>query len=200
MLIRELMTTPAVTVGPRTSVGTALKLLDDRKITSLPVVDADGGLAGIVSEADLVQDQDLLDDRVPVAAIHTSGRTPARLVAEVMTHLVVAVRADDELETAIDLMRSTMMKSLPVLEAGKVVGMVSRSDVIHLLAGRDQRIQAEVEDLLRVEAPDWKVQVNDGIVTITGPTDPHERRLAEVLAGTVRGVVAISIDRRLTGA
>lgn len=195
MLIADLMSAPAVTVTARTPVGTALKLLDERKITSLPVVDESGRLAGIVSEADLVQDQQLLDDRVPLAAVRATTPTPAQLVGEVMTHLVVAVQTDDELETAIDLMRSTMMKSLPVLEYGRVVGMVSRSDVIHLLAGRDERIRTEVEDLLRIEAPDWQVQVQDGIVTITGPTDPHERRLADVLAGTVRGVVAISIDR-----
>lgn len=195
MLIRELMTAPAVTVTARTSVGAALKLLDERKITALPVVDGEGKLVGIVSEADLVQDQSLLDDRVPVAAVRASTPTPAQRIADVMTHLVVAVEADDQLETAIDLMRSTMMKSLPVLEHDKVVGMVSRSDVIHLLAGRDERIRAEVQDLLRVEAPDWQVQVQDGIVSITGPADSHERRLADILAGTVRGVVAVTVNR-----
>ena len=195
MQIRELMTAPAVTVTPRTPVGTALRLLDDLKITAMPVVDEHDRLVGIVSEADLVQDQILVDDRVPVAAVRASTPTPAQRIADVMTHLVVAVDADDQLESAIDLMRSTMMKSLPVLEHGKVVGMVSRSDVIHLLAGRDERIQAEVQDLLRVEAPDWQVQVQDGIVTITGPADPHERRLADILAGTVRGVVAVTVNR-----
>lgn len=195
MLIRELMTTPAVTVTPRSLVGTALKLLDVHKITALPVVDQHGGLAGIVSEADLVQDQSLIDDRVPLAAVRASTPTPAQAVAEVMTHLVVAVQADDELETAIDLMRSTMMKSLPVVDHGKVIGMVSRSDIIHLLAGRDQRIKTEVEELLAAEAPDWQVQVQDGIVTVVGPADPHERRLADLLAGTIRGVVAVEIGR-----
>src|SRR5688500_10178703 len=114
MLIRELMTAPAVTVTAGTSVGAALRVLDERKITALPVVDGEGRLVGIGSEADLVQDQSLLDDRVPVAAVRASTPTPAQRIADVMTHLVVAVDADEQLETAIDLMRSTMMKSLPV--------------------------------------------------------------------------------------
>lgn len=195
MLIRDLMTTPAITVTPQTPIGTALRLMDERKITSLPVIDKHGGLAGIVSEADLVQDGALFDDRVPIAAVRVSSSTPPQRVGEVMTHLVVTVQTDDELETAIDLMRTTMMKSLPVIEDGKVAGMISRSDVIHLLAGRDSRIQAEISDLLNAESTGWQVQVQDGIATVTGPVDPHERRLAELLGGTVRGVVGLQINR-----
>jgi CBS domain-containing protein len=90
-------------------------------------------------------------------------------------------------------MWSTMVKSLPVLEHGRVAGMVSRSDVVHLLAGRDDRIRTEVRELLQAESPDWQVDVRDGVVTVVGPADPHERKLADVLAGTVRGVIAVRI-------
>ena len=193
MLIRDLMTAPAVTVTAETPIGLALRILDDRKITALPVVDGRGVLAGIVSEADLVQDAALLDDRVPVTAVRTNLETPPRRVADVMSYLVVSVNADDDLDVAIDLMCSTMVKSLPVVHAGKVAGMISRSDVIHLLAGRDDRIRAEATELIRTERPDWHVDVRDGIVTIAGPADPHERKLADVLARTVRGVVAVRI-------
>jgi CBS domain-containing protein len=193
MLIRDLMTTPAVTVTAETSIGTALRLLDDRKITAMPVVDKNGVLAGIVSEADLVQDVTLLNDRVPVAAVRTTTDTPPRRVADVMSHLVATVGADDDLEVAIDLMWSTMVKSLPVMEKGRVAGMISRSDLVHLLAGRDDRIRAEVCELLAAECPDWQVEVHDGVVTITGAADLHERKLADVLAGTVKGVVAVRV-------
>jgi len=193
MLIRDLMTTPAVSVTAETPIGMALRLLDDRKITAMPVVDRTGVLVGIVSEADLVQDAALLNDRVPVAAVRTTADTPPRRIADVMSHLVVSVDADDELEVAIDLMWSTMVKSLPVLDHGRVIGMISRSDVIHLLAGRDERIRAEVRELIQAENPDWQVEVHDGVVTVIGPADPHERKLAAVLAGTVRGVIAVRI-------
>lgn len=193
MLIRDLMTTPAVTVTAQTPIGLALRLLDDRKITAMPVVDATGALAGIVSEADLVQDAAPLDDRVPKTAVRTTTDTPPRRVADVMSHLVVTVDADDELDVAIDLMWSTLVKSLPVLAHGRVIGMISRSDVIHLLAGRDDRIRTEVHDILQAENPHWRVEVRDGVVTVTGPAGPQERNLACVLAGTIRGVIAVRI-------
>ena len=192
MLIRDLMTAPAVTVTALTPVGVALRLLDDLKITALPVVDTTGALVGIVSEADLVQDASL-DDRAPKAAVRTTTDTPPRRIADVMNHLVVTVDADDELDVAIDLMSSTMVKSLPVLEHARVIGMISRSDVVHLLAGRDDRIRAEVSEVIQAENPDWQVDVDDGVVTVTGPADPQERNLAGVLAGTVRGVIAVRI-------
>jgi CBS domain-containing protein len=193
MLIRDLMTTPAVTVTAQTPIGLALRLLDDRKITAMPVLDTAGILVGIVSEADLVQEEGLLDDRVPKATVRTTTDTPARRIADVMSHLVATVDADDELEVAIDLMWSTMVKSLPVLDHGRVIGMISRSDVIHLLAGRDDRIRAEVREIIQAENPGWQVDVRDGVVTVTGPADPRERSLADTLAGTVRGVIAVRI-------
>ncbi|MEV0804691.1 CBS domain-containing protein [Kribbella sp. NPDC050281] len=193
MMIRDLMTAPAVTVTAETPIGKALRLLDDRKITAMPVVDKGGVLAGIVSEADLVQDAALLNDRVPVAAVRTTAETPPRRVADVMSYLVATVDAEDDLEVAIDLMWSTMVKSLPVLDKGRIVGMISRSDIVHLLAGRDDRIRTEVRELIDAECPDWQVEVHDGVVTVTGPSDPHECKLADVLAGTVKGVVAVRI-------
>jgi len=193
MMIRDLMTAPAVSVTAETPIGTALRLLDDRKITAMPVVDKSGVLVGIVSEADLVQDAALLEDRVPVAAVRTTVRTPPRRVADAMSHLVVAVDPDDDLDVAIDVMWSTMVKSVPVLDGGRVIGMISRSDIVHLLAGRDDRIRGAVLELLGSEGADWQVEVHDGIVTVTGPADAHEHELAEVLVGTVRGVVAVRI-------
>jgi CBS domain-containing protein len=193
VLIRELMTAPAVTVTGETPIAVALQLLDTHQITAMPVVDRSGALIGLVSEADLVGDAELIHDRVPIAAVRMTGPAPVRRVAEVMTHLVVSVHPDDDLDTAIDLMRTTMIKSLPVIDRQQVVGMLSRSDIIHLLAGRDQRIHTDVTDLLASENAAWTVEVHDGTVTVRGPADPHERRLAEVLTGTVRGVVAIRI-------
>jgi CBS-domain-containing membrane protein len=193
MLIRELMTAPAVTVMGDTTIGEALRLLDDHKITAIPVVDRHGDLVGVVSEADLIQDALQLDDRVPTVAVRVSASAAPRHVGEVMTHLVVSVHDDDDLDTAVDLLRLTMVKSLPVLQQGRVVGMISRSDVIHLLAGRDKRIRGDVADMLRGENPDWQVEVSDGIVKVTGPTDEQEQQRAEVLATTVRGVIAVHI-------
>jgi CBS domain-containing protein len=143
MLIREVMTTPAVTVTTQSSTGTALCLMHEEQISSIPVVDYRGALIGVVSETDLVQNKSLVDDRVPAFAGRVSSTTPARRVSEVMTHRVVTARPDDEIEVAIDLMRSTMTDHLPVVENDRVVGTVCPSDMFDLLAERSH-LNAEV--------------------------------------------------------
>jgi CBS domain-containing protein len=194
MLIREVMTAPAITVTTDTSTRDALRLLDRNQITALPVVDRHGNLVGVLSEADLLQDAVLPEDRPPAAAVRLSTAPPVRRIGEVMTHLVVTVTGDSDLDQAVELMTSTMLKSLPVVDHGRVIGVVSRRDVIHMLATRDQRIRADVAELLRSECPDWLVEVDDGVVRVTGPDNEHQRRIAEVLAGTVTGVVAVHVQ------
>jgi CBS-domain-containing membrane protein len=193
MLIRELMTAPAVTITNDTAIADALRLLDQHKITTLPVIDRHGSFLGVVSEADLVANAAQLDDRVYLSAVRVSSVSPLRRVEEVMTRLAVSVHSDDEIEVAVDLMTATTLKSLPVVDNGRVAGVISRSDIIHLLANWDDRVHGDVADLLHEEFPEWAVEVHDGVVTVTGPADERQRRLAEILAGTVRGVVAVQV-------
>jgi osmotically-inducible protein OsmY len=75
---------------------------------------------------------------------------------------------------------------------------------VHVLARRDDSIRAVLEELVRSESADWLVEVTDGVVHIVGPADDHERRIAEVLAGCVVGVVAVRVapsagDLRVAG-
>jgi CBS-domain-containing membrane protein len=192
MLIRDVMSSPAVTVTADTPIKDALVLLDEHEITTMPVVDRAGGLVGIVSEADLLRDAAPLTAtaRTPV---RVTTVTPPRRIGESMTHQVVSVMADDDVEEAVDLLTSTVLKSLPVLLHGRVVGVISRRDLIHALATSDQRIRQEVQTLLLGESSEWSAQVTDGIVTISGPYDDRQRRVAEILAGTIPGVVAVYV-------
>jgi len=194
MLIQDLMSTPAITVLGETPVGEALHLLDEHKITALPVVDRRGHLVGVVSEADLMQDALQLDDRALSVPIRMSASARPRRVAEVMARLVVSVHSDDVLDDAIDLLRATMVKSLPVLQDDRVIGVISRSDVIHFLAERDAQIRTEVATRLHDRNPDWQVHVDDGIVKVTGPVSDQARRQAEAVVGTVRGVIAVHVS------
>ncbi|MEI8406571.1 MULTISPECIES: CBS domain-containing protein [unclassified Kribbella] len=194
MLIQDLMSTPAITVLGETPVGAALHLLDEHKITALPVVDRRGRLVGVVSEADLMQDALQLDDRVVCMPVRVSATARPRRVAEVMAHLVVSVHSDDGLDDAIDLLRATMVKSLPVVQDNQVVGVISRSDVIHFLAQRDAKIRTEVAQRLHDRNPAWQVDVDDGIVKVTGPVGAEERHQAEAVADTVRGVIAVHVS------
>lgn len=193
MLIRDVMTAPATTVKADTTIREALTLLDRERITILPVVGARGELMGVVSEADLMAEALTLGVGGTMLRLEPSPTGPAHRVGEVMTLMVTTVRADANLDEAVDLLTTTMLKSLPVIEDGRVAGVISRSDVIHLLASRDQRLRAEVAELLRDESPDWLVEVSDGVVVVTGPVDEHQRRLAAVLAGSITGVQAVKV-------
>jgi CBS domain-containing protein len=92
-------------------------------------------------------------------------------------------------------MSGTVVKSLPVVERGRVVGVVSRRDVVAVLARSDQRIGAELDELLRSAGLESDVEVREGIVFIAGPTDPHEQETARILASTVQGVVGVRFPR-----
>lgn len=123
MLVREVMTSPAVTVGPEESLRGAVELLDRLRITALPVVDRDGRPVGVVSEADLLRE--------------ALGPAAQDTVADVMTGEVLTVSADADLVDAFAVMDRTAVKSLPVLLHGRVVGILSRRDLVAALARGD---------------------------------------------------------------
>lgn len=194
MWVRDAMTSPVVTVTEEMSVRAALKLLDRHRVTSLPVVDDVGRVVGVVSEADLVRDSVLRDQRKRIIPQDVEDVPPPRRVGDVMTAHPVTVTGSDDLADAVELLTSTTVKSLPVVEEGQVVGVLSRRDVVHLLAREDERIEADVEELFRAEGVDWLVDVDEGVVRVSGPAGDPERRLAQALAGSVTGVVAIRVD------
>lgn len=190
MLVRDVMTAPAITVAPRTSVKQGLRLLDRHHVTALPVVASDGHLLGIVSEADLLRDAVRHDDRTSMIP-HEQTQLVARSVEDVMSTLSMTVSPDSDLSDAVELMTGTAVKSLPVVEKGRVVGVVSRSDIVHLLARSDDQICSDIDELLRSAELDYVVEVEDGQVVLDGSQDPHKRRVAEVIAGSAEGVLSV---------
>lgn len=194
MLVRDVMTSPAITVGARTSVKDGLRLLDRHNVTALPVVSPGGQLLGIVSEADLLKDAVRQDDRthlIPREHGPFEGRSEVHTVEDVMSTLSYTVTPDSDLSDAVELMTGTAVKSLPVVQDGKVVGVVSRSDVVHLLARSDDLIRAEIDELLRSAELSYTVDVEDGHVLLEGSRDPHREKVAEVIAGSVQGVLSV---------
>ncbi|WP_329478684.1 CBS domain-containing protein [Kribbella sp. NBC_01484] len=143
MLIREVMTTPAVTVMTQSSTATALWLMRTEQVGSIPVVDDRGALIGIIDETDLVQDEALVADRVLASAGRVAGTTPSRRVGDAMTHHVVTVSPDDQIDVAVDLMQSMMLEQLPVVENDHVVGTVGRGDMTRLLPSPSRFCQFE---------------------------------------------------------
>lgn len=122
MLVREIMTSPAVTIRPIDEVAEAARVLNRLSLTTLPVVDHDLRLLGIISEADV---------------IGSHGRLDVPLVSDVMTRDVFTAQADDDLSTVVALMSRTVLKSLPVLLRGRVVGVISRRDLVRAMTRGD---------------------------------------------------------------
>jgi CBS domain-containing protein len=114
---REIMTTTVVTVSPDTSVDDLAKLLADNNISGVPVVDYLGQVVGIVTEADIL-----------------TSRPGNRTVQSVMTKEVVAVSVDETLQEIAFLLSMRRINRVPVLEEGKLVGIISRADVVRALA------------------------------------------------------------------
>jgi len=194
MLVRDVMTESPVTVTPDVSIKTALSRLAHVGITSLPVVDAEHRLCGMVSEADLIRELVAADPRAHERPIAVQPVTPVRTVDDVYTRSPIAVRPEEDVATAVDVMTAKGFKSLPVVtDQQRVVGIVSRSDVVRALARDDVLIG---EDILRVFRElghaDWKVEVTDGVVEIIGPDAVHHS-LAHTIARTVKGVVGVRI-------
>jgi CBS domain-containing protein len=192
MLVRDVMTTPVVTIHATMSIKDGLRLLDEHHVTSLPVTDADGRLVGIVSEADLLRDAVRPDSRTSLLPHDVVEHHPTR-VEEVMTTSSLTVAVDDDLSEAVAVMTTHRVKSMPVVEEGRVVGVVSRSDVVHMLARGDEQIRSEVDELLRSAELDARVEVSDGEVTVSMADDPATRRIARTIAESVAGVITVHV-------
>ncbi len=191
MFVRDVMTSPARVVRVNTTVKDALRMLDQLTVTALPVVDDEDRLAGLVSEADLIREAVNPDGRSRMTPVDATSHRHPGVVGDVMTRCVVSVRRDDDLSHAVALMTSTHVKSLPVTEGPRVVGIVSRRDVVHMLARSDDVVQAELTELIRLSEHGWRVEVDGGIVTMEGPRDHEDCRLASALAYSVPGSIEV---------
>ena len=128
MPVRDCMSHEPVVVRADVPIAVAVHLLRARKIRHLPVVDAGGRLVGIVTDRDLRQV--VFDPRI-VEALGNAALTLAALtVREVMTWGVISVRPDADLRTAARLMRERKIGALPVVENGRVVGILTETDVL----------------------------------------------------------------------
>jgi CBS domain-containing protein len=212
MKVRDVMTSPAITVTPEMPFAAVAATLVEHDISGAPVVDEAGHLVGVVSEADLLDRQVHGRRQVPglwtLLAELLHGRDPDRVHApvaltasELMTSDIDVVGPDDDLRTAVRRMVDRGHRRLTVVADGAVVGVVSRRDVLRPFTRSDVDILTEVRRVLadpfRV-AEDHAVQpgVRDGVVTLDGMVRrPGERDIVEAEVLAVPGVVAV--DNRL---
>jgi CBS domain-containing protein len=194
MLVKDVMTAHPVTVTRDTGIKAALTKLAYVGVTSMPVVDEQLRLCGILSEADLIQD--VADDpRAHERPITIRPVIAPRIVDDVYTRSPIAVRPHDDVTAAVDLMTAKGFKSLPVVDdQRRLVGMVSRSDVVRALARDDDAIAQDVRRLFDdLGHAGWAVHVAGGVVEVTDVGDAAQRSLAHALSRTVPGVVEVHV-------
>ncbi len=146
MLVRERMTQNPVTAGPGTTLTEALRLMRERKVRRLPVLDSHGKLVGIVS------DKDLLYASPSPATTLSMWELPDLLsrikVEHLMTHDVITVTSDTPLEDAARIMADSKIGGLPVMEGEKLVGIITETDLfkslLELLGGRRSGVRIAV--------------------------------------------------------
>jgi len=195
MLVKDAMSGHPVTVTGDTHVKAALSLLAQHSVTAMPVLTRSGRLCGVVSEADLIRDRVPHDPRAHEIPLEDEWHDRPSTVREVMTPHAITVRPDTELAVAVDLLTSTTVKSVPVVDhQDHVVGILSRSDVVRVLATSDTELAGAVGALLvSVGLAEWLAEVDDGLVSLSGPEGSTQEALAHLVATTVPGVVDVRV-------
>lgn len=213
MRAKDVMTSPVVTVGPETTVQEIAKLLIERRISALPVVDQGERVIGIVSEGDLMRRLENADERhrswwlrLFSDAVTDAGeyvKMHGRHAADVMTRKVITVGQDTPLHEIAALLEERRIKRVPVVEDDRLVGIVSRANLLHGLAARpqdtpapsmdDEAIRARILTTLREDIGGMthfvNVVVDAGVVDLWGITDsPDVARAIRVAAETTPSV------------
>lgn len=189
MLVRELMTSPATSLRAGSRLESAVQVLAAQHISAVPIVDANHHVVGIVSEADILNERLAPDPRAHVRRVEDPAEPWHRLVDDVMTPDPVTVQENTDVGRAAELMAGTGWKSVPVVRGLQLVGVLSRSDVLRALTTPDIEIEEWVSDeLAKIGRDEWRVDVTEGVVTVSGPRPGREARMATAMAGTARGV------------
>jgi CBS domain-containing protein len=198
----DVMTREVVTVGPDTSARYAGELMARNGFAALPVVDPGGRLVGMVAEVDVLRDRVPEDPRLHLLRGSEQPDRPPPLVRGVMTTDVRSVRPITDVADLARLFTGENLRSVPVVEDGVVMGIVSRRDVLRTLVRRDGAIRSDVQRLIEAytgELGCWDVQVTEGVTTVrrTAGAPDVSRAVEEFalnrLVTTVPGVVAVHV-------
>lgn len=219
MKVRDVMTKPVVSVDSEAPISLAIRLMLQKKISGLPVVDASGNLVGVVTEGDFLRRAEtgtqfapprwleFLMGPGPLARDYVKAH--GRKVSEVMTRDAKTVDEDTQLNDVVALMERNHIKRVPVLRGKKLVGIVSRANLLRALvsylhpasapSAGDVAIREAILRALNSErwAPVATIDaiVRQGVVTLSGfVLDEEQRAAVKVLVENVPGVKSVRDD------
>ena len=219
MRAMDVMTTNVITVDPDTSVQQLATLLSERGISGVPVVDKDNRLVGVVTEGDLLHRAETGTERriqrrrsrwldtigADQEAARDYVKAHGRIVREIMTREVISVSDTTELADIATLLETKRIKRVPVLRDGKLVGIVSRANLVRALAmtKSEPEIEADSDDrtirqklITELQGQEWvhmwgaDIIVRDRIVHLWFSDDrsDEERQAVRIAAENIPGV------------
>ena len=216
VIAADVMTRNVISIAVDATIEEAANTMLDRRISGLFVVDKAGDLVGIVTEGDLLHRDELGTEKhhpwwkrlliSPAQQAAEFAHAHGRHVRDVMTTEVVCVAHDEPLETVVELMEEHHIKRVPVTEADRVVGVVSRADLLRALVSKSrspETVQATDEEihaaiLAGLEEQSWAptttltITVKDGVAEVHGTiTSEEERAAIRVVAENTPGVKAV---------
>ena len=216
MKVKDVMTTNVISVPPETTVLQAARLMLQHHISGLPVIDKTGTLVGILSEGDFLRRQETRTEkrrsrwlefvmgpgRIADEYTHSHGKN----VGEVMTDIVRTIDEGAALEDVVRMMERYRIKRVPVTRGNKVVGIMTRSNIMHAMVSLARKAPAPAEGdaairerlLDEMKKQDWapiattNVVVHDGVVELWGViVDERQREALKIAAENIPGVKAV---------
>lgn len=207
MLAKDLMTSKVVTVSTGNSIWHAAQKMLDHDVSGLPVVDDSGRLAGMITQGDLLHRIELGTETAPVAPekrLDAYVKAHSWNVGDVMTATVISAEEQMPIHSVATLMDQHRIRRMPVVRDGKLVGIISRKDLLRVIAAARRDTIPPGDDAMRrailarlTESPDLRganltVTVSGGIVHLAGTIGSDaERKAVRVTAECVRGVEGV---------
>ncbi|MFJ1566488.1 CBS domain-containing protein [Streptomyces erythrochromogenes] len=197
--VSDVMTHTAVAIGREASYKEIVELMDQWKVSAVPVLEGEGRVVGVVSEADLLPKEEFRrnDPRLP-DQLEEASKAGGVLAEELMSTPAVTVHPDATLAEAAQIMARKHVKRLPVVNGvGMLEGVVSRSDLLKVFLRTDEEIEEEIRDAVLAELTPpvrLRASVKDGVVTLRGSL--RDRALVPLTARAIRAVEGV-VDVRM---
>ena len=213
---RDVMTSPVITVKATTTVKEVARLFLERRISATPVLDDQGKLVGIVSEGDLVHRSEISTERRrPWWLVLMAGdeglaaeyiRAHAKRVDDLMSRNVITAAPDTPLHEIAEMLEKYVIKRLPIVRDGQLVGIVSRANLVQAIATSGSKLDVPLSDatireklLTHLNKQSWahttllNATVNGGVVDLWGFVESDtERKAIRVAAEATPGVRAVN--------
>jgi CBS domain-containing protein len=193
MRVNDLMSSPPISVEPNLGLKEVAEIMLHHGVSTVPVVDRSDGIVGILSETDLLEIQARRQ-----AAPQAQEAREVRIASDVMTNAVISTTPETYLDDLVRLMIEHHVKRVPVVADGRLVGMISRTDVIRVLTRPDDDIAREVTEALRHDGlliDPIGFEVSHGVVAFWGVSAPGLRAHLRALAHEIPGVIAVDVTR-----